>query len=97
MVPAVRHQVVIDHLRADHSTANSKAPLTDAQKEAIRAVVAQPPKETSLFDQIKAKIEKAGDNDVLDVAADLIGEVADEAQRAELAALYNARKESLSQ
>lgn len=78
--------------------ASSKHPLTDAQKAAIKgekkddAAVGEP----TLFDQIKAKLEKSEDTDVLDVAADLIGEVQDQAQRAELVKLYERRREELT-
>lgn len=47
------------------------------------------------FAQVEASLLKSKDLDVLSVAADLIGEVSDPAQRTELAAIYNKRKEEL--
>lgn len=47
------------------------------------------------FAQVEASLLKSKDLDVLSVAADLIGEVADPAQRTELTAIYNKRKEEL--
>lgn len=47
------------------------------------------------FAQVEASLMKSKDLDVLSVAADLIGEVADPQQRAELTAIYNKRKEEL--
>ena len=48
------------------------------------------------FATVADAINKAKDVDVLDVAADMIGEIADEAQRKELGDLYRARREALS-
>lgn len=45
------------------------------------------------FAQVEAKLNKSDSLDVLDLAADLIGEVSDPSQRAELTELYNKRKE----
>lgn len=47
------------------------------------------------FAAVADAINKAKDVDVLDVAADMIGEIADEAQRKELGDLYHARREAL--
>lgn len=47
------------------------------------------------FAQVEASLLKSKDLDVLSVAADLIGEVSDPAQRSELTAIYNKRKEEL--
>ena len=47
-------------------------------------------------DMVEDVVNKAKDVDVLDVAADMIGEIADEAQRKELGDLYHARREALS-
>jgi len=49
------------------------------------------------FAQVAESINRAKDIDVLDVAGDLIGEVADEEQRKELGELFNKRREELSQ
>ncbi|HWU35439.1 MAG TPA: recombination protein RecT [Methylovorus sp.] len=48
------------------------------------------------YAQVAEKLNKAEDIDLLDVAADLIGEVADPSQRAELNGIYKERRESLS-
>jgi len=70
---------------------SSKGVLSDEQKQAIREPAAAP----DLFEQITAKLEKADSMDVLDVAGDLIGEVADESKRAELSALYAKRADEM--
>lgn len=70
---------------------SSKGVLSEEQKAAIRAPAEAP----DLFAQIKGQIEKATSVDVLDVAADLIGEVSDPAQREELTALYQQRTDAL--
>lgn len=91
--------------------ANSKAPLTDEQIAAIKNTSAQSAEgsaqagngeagaaaqnSTVTFAQVEAKLNKSDSMDVLDLAADLIGEVADPAQRSELSAIYNKRKEEL--
>lgn len=49
------------------------------------------------FAKVADSLQKATDSDVLDVAADLIGEIADQQQQAELLALYRKRKEELTQ
>ncbi len=91
--------------------ANSKAPLTEDQIKAIKNTPAQSAEGSAqtnggagaaaqnpaavTFAQVEAKLNKSDSMDVLDLAADLIGEVADPQQRAELSALYNKRKEEL--
>jgi recombination protein RecT len=80
--------------------ANSKAPLTDDQQLKIvecRGPVAQSNAPISVtYAQVSDKLNKATDLDLLDAAADLIGEVADQQQRAELGEIYNQRKAALS-
>ena len=81
-------------------TAESKFPLTDEQKAKVRSVSVDKPNFTA--EQIEAqKIEKAiksaSDIDVLDVAGDLISSLTDEAARNGLTALYQARRDELSQ
>lgn len=91
--------------------AETKHPLTDEQKARIRNnsarsadVSAQgtggggaaPSNPGITFESVKAKLESADAPDVLDVAADLIGEVSDPEKRAELSALYTQRKKALS-
>lgn len=73
------------------ATISTKYHLTDEQKDAIRA----PGEAPDLFTQIKGQIEKATSTDTLDLAADLIGEVADPAQREQLTALYHKRTDEL--
>ena len=76
--------------------AESKFPLSDAQKETIRATKTVEDAKTSApvvtYAAVADKLRKAEDVDLLDAAADLIGEVADAEQRAELAAIYEDRK-----
>ena len=83
--------------------AQSKFPLTDEQQDAIRAPAAAaspaaeatPAKSASpvvTFAAVATKLHKAEDAELLDVAADLIGEVADPVQRTELAAIYEAAR-----
>jgi hypothetical protein len=51
--------------------------------------------EALTFAQVADSLERAKDIDVLDVAADLIGAVADKAQQKELTALYNKRRKQI--
>lgn len=92
--------------------ANSKAQLTAEQIAAIKnnpqaqgaassaqasnGATAGAAAASVTFAQVESSMLKAKDIDVLDVAADLIGEVSDPQQRAELAAIYTKRKEELS-
>lgn len=76
--------------------ANSRAPLTDEQKAKIRAVSVAKASSEVTFEHVQAQLMKAADIDLLDAAADLIGEVADPEERKSLGALYNTRKEELS-
>lgn len=80
-------------------TVGSKNLLTDEQKAAIRARP-ETPKEGAIgitYAEVAGKLQKAQSIDQLDEAADLIGEVADPAQRAELSSIYNARAETFAQ
>ena len=76
---------------------NTSAPGADGSAQASNggagAAASNPAAVT--FAQVEAKLNKSDSMDVLDLAADLIGEVADPQQRAELSALYNKRKEEL--
>lgn len=47
--------------------------------------------------RIRDAIEKAQDHDALDLAGDLIGAVADDAQRGELRDVYEQRRAALGQ
>lgn len=82
------------------ATANSKAPLTQDQQ--LKIIECPGPATQSsgaivvTYAQVSDKLNKATDMDLLDAAADLIGEVADAQQRAELGDLYNQRKAQLS-
>ncbi len=82
------------------ATANSKAPLTaDQQKKILEfpGPSAQSSGEIVVtYAQVSDKLNKAGDIDLLDAAADLIGEVADPQQRAELGNLYKQRRAELA-
>lgn len=95
------------------ATVSSKAVLSDEQKSAIRnaanstagssaqatpggaGAAASNPAVT--FAQVEKKLRDAADTDLLDAAADLIGEIADEQQRKELGDIYRTRREELSQ
>lgn len=81
-------------------TVESKGePLTEDQKAKIRAVKKSKPESNSCitFAQVSDKLNQAADVDLLDAAADLIREVADEKQREELTVIYQGRREALSQ
>lgn len=69
----------------------TKGMLSDEQKAAIRSPVSTP----DPAEKIRKAIEAAKDMDTLDVAGDLIGEVADESKRAELSALYAKRADEM--
>ena len=89
------------------SMAQTKHPLTEDQKAAVRAspvvedakpaVVAQAPADVSAvpYAFVADALYKATNMDELDQAADLIGQVADAAQRRELAETYDARRVEL--
>jgi hypothetical protein len=70
---------------------STKGLLSEEQKDSIRAPADAP----DLFEQIKAKIEKADSVDVLDVAGDLIGGIEDMEKRKELSALYQKRADEM--
>ena len=79
-------------------TAETKFPLTDEQKDAIRSVSLEA-SDTSVvtFAQVEAQLRKAKDIDLLDAAADLIGEVSDAQQRKELGEIYRGLKDAMGQ
>jgi len=54
----------------------------------------QPPAAT--YAQVRDALEKAQSHDTLDLAADLIGSVADEGQRAELSDIYHERRQAVA-
>ena len=76
--------------------AGSKYPLTDKQKAAIRAATATDATPKVTYASIAEAMVKAADIDALNDAAALIGEVEFPQQRAELAALYDKRSNTLS-
>lgn len=80
--------------------AESKHLLTDDQKTAIRAIKpvedAKPAAPVVTYAAVADKLHKAADMDALDAAADLIGAVADPAQRTELAGIYETRKTAIT-
>lgn len=84
------------------ATVESKAKLTDEQKKAIRSVTApeaapaQPAPAPIAFDSVMERIKNAKDTDELDAAADLIGEVADQEERAYLSGQYDERRAALA-
>jgi len=89
--------------------AESKHPLTDAQKDEVKGLPALIMREVEkeaaaaattagpviTYATVADKLRKAEDVDLLDAAADLIGEVADAGQRAELAAIFDSRTAEL--
>lgn len=88
--PASRTEAVKQKLRGAKPAAPA-ASEPDPQDDALRQVESRAAPVVT-YAQVADKLNKAGDFDLLDAAADLIGEVADEAQRAELSGLYNARR-----
>lgn len=82
--------------------ASTKGTLSDEQRRQIEDAGKTAPQEQQqpatgiTFAKVADSITKAQDSDVLDVAADLIGEIADERQRHELTELYNKRRADLA-
>lgn len=91
-LPSWRQAIAGGKKTADQIIAmvSSKGVLTEEQKTKIRAAI-EPAAPPDLFEQIKGQLEKATSTDTLDIAADLIGEVSDPAQRESLTALYRKR------
>lgn len=81
---------------------STKGTLSDEQRRQIEDAGKTTPQEQQqpatgiTFAKVADSITKAQDADVLDVAADLIGEVSDEQQRHELTELYNKRRAELA-
>lgn len=71
--------------------AQTKYPLTDAQKDAIRKGAATDVGPVLTYAEVADKIAKASNFDALNDAGDLIGAVADPQQRTELSALFEKR------
>jgi hypothetical protein len=82
------------------ATVETKAPLTEDQKQQLRAI--KPASQVQdvtvkvTYADVAEKLEKAKDADELGTAADLIGEVSDPQQRTELQAIYDRREAELS-
>jgi hypothetical protein len=102
------HKVILDGRKTvDHiiTMANSKYPLTDAQKKAIRAVPVENnpdgPVDSSAMGitaaQIKAQLQAANDLDSLYTVADLIDGLTNHDQRGELDAIFQTRQLELEQ
>lgn len=92
-LPAWRDLIAKGTKTADEiiATVSTKHTLTEAQKAEIKKpATAGAPAVT--YAQVADKLNKAEDMDLLDVAADLIGEVPDAGQREELQALYRQRQ-----
>lgn len=88
---ASRTEAVKEKLRGKKPASYEAYP----QDDALRAVEQRATAIT--YAAVADKLNKAEDTDLLDAAADLIGEIADEDQRAELTAIYQSRKEALQQ
>lgn len=85
--------------------AESRHPLSDAQRDEIKSLPALILAETEktapgapvvTYAAVADRLHKAEDIDLLDATADLIGEVADADQRGELVAIYETRKNALT-
>lgn len=82
------------------NTVESKAKMTEEQKAVIQAIKPKAPEVEDAqpkftYAQVADAMHKATDLESLDAAADLINAVADEAQRAELSAVYGTRREAI--
>ncbi|MDR6886098.1 MULTISPECIES: ERF family protein [Variovorax] len=75
------------------SMAQTKHPLTEEQKRAIHA---SPRAAGPTYAHVADQLNKAANDDALNVAADLIKAVADAAHRAELNALFDKRRAELN-
>ncbi|WP_369952167.1 hypothetical protein [Ralstonia syzygii] len=80
------------------SSAQQKPPASDLQDDALRDLEQGQQQSTSVsFAQVSDQLHKAKDLDLLDAAADLIGEVADPTHREELGGIYRQRRAELEQ
>ena len=87
--------VDLDSLRQPDAPA-STGEVIDQDDEDLKTVEKATKAPAFSFATVADAINKAKDVDSLDVAADMIGEIADEAHRKELGDLYHARREALS-
>jgi len=77
-------------VKAKIKVAQKSAPAADP--DPAQAPPAFDPEKAISYAKVAESIHKASDCDLLDAAADLIGEVADDKQRVELTDLYKARR-----
>jgi len=87
--PASRTEAIKAKARAQRETAVSQ------QESELTAAAEKTGRPGVTFAQVAEQLNKAKDVDLLDAAADLIGEVADESQREELGRLYQQLREKL--
>lgn len=97
-LPQWRDMIAAGKKTADQiiATVSSKGVLSEEQKDKIREPVHEVLTGVT-FAQVEKKLREATSIDVLDTAADLIGEVADVHQRKELGDVYHARRQQLEQ
>lgn len=82
------------------ATVNSKALLTDAQKESIMDIANIPQEQSgriSEYDALLKRLKEATDPDVLDADATLIETFSDQAHKDKLTSAYRQRREELGQ
>ena len=79
------------------ATANTKAPLTEAQIAIIKASPGPDAAVTVSFANVAESLRTAGDLATLDAHANMIRQVADEKQRSELTALYQELRAKVSE
>jgi hypothetical protein len=99
-LPKWREVIVAGRKTAEQiiAMAQTKHPLTEDQKAKILAPVKPVVKDEApkfTYAQVADRLVKAGDIDALNIAADLIGEVADPEQRRELSDIFNQRNTEL--
>ena len=87
--PASRTEAIKAKARAQREA------TVNQQETELTAAAEKPGRPGVTFAQVAEQLNKAKDADLLDAAADLIGEVADESQREELGRLYQQLREKL--
>ena len=75
----------------------AQKPPIDPDDEALKTLEQKKPAPLVTYAQVAERLNKAVDVDLLDAAADLIGEIADEAQRKELGEIYETRRAGISE
>ncbi len=95
---ASRTDAVKAKAQAQREAARKKSE-TDQQDDALRQLEQSSQQQAFgiTFNQVSDQLHKASDVDLLDAAADLIGEVADPAHREELSCIYRQRRAELEQ